>query len=176
MDPRLRCRLRFVAGRDSIQMSVGTPPRLWMMGRVRPQCSCHARAYGVYHDSGGRAVTGPRTVCLAHLRPAAVVGKSWHVEIRCRTYASELQLCCKCSGVGDRRLPWIRGLKHGPPLENQKKKLSSMMRSTVSSARRKYPVNLGKRGNKKVLANPVLEENNCAVKSPSDLWGPAQRS
>ncbi len=38
------------------------------------------------------------------------------------------------------------------------------MQSRESSARRKYPVDLRKRANKKEgLANPVLEETNCAV-------------
>ena len=38
------------------------------------------------------------------------------------------------------------------------------MQSTAPSARRKYPVDLRKRANKKnVLANPILEENNSTV-------------
>lgn len=37
LDPRVRCRQILVAELDSMQLSVGTPPRLWLTGRVRPQ-------------------------------------------------------------------------------------------------------------------------------------------
>ncbi len=57
-------------------MSVGTPPRLWMMGREAAIVVVRRAPTECTMISGGRAVTGPRTEYLAYLKPAAVVGKS----------------------------------------------------------------------------------------------------
>jgi hypothetical protein len=119
-------------------LSVGTPPE-----HVR--AAIHAPT-GCTDSGGARAVTRPGTHCLARLKLAAVVGQSLHVVLRCRTYA--VSDPCAVSAL-DRRLLAIRGLECSetrPAVGEPEKKTPIRAKYGVESARRNYPVDLGKRG------------------------------